>query len=115
MRKRQRATIDKNNQTIPTEEIFSHLSIKDRSSQEKSKSVTMATAPANTDQLDNMLNLNVQSSSKVNIKLPQDKEIPRISSCTFLPSGELLLVDRRNCSLTVKFKKVLSPDRPWDV
>ena len=88
----------------------------------KSQSVTTATAPANTDQPDNMLNLKVESSSKVNIKLPQDKETPRISSRTFLPNSELLLADDMNSSfklldrtLPVKNSFDLSPDRPWNV
>ena len=69
-----------------------------------------------------MLYLKVKSSSKVNIKLPQDKRPPRISSCAFLPNGELLLVDHRNCSLKLLDRALvlqnsfdLSPNKPWDV
>ena len=69
-----------------------------------------------------MLDLEVKSSCKVNIKHPQDEESPRISSCAFLPNGELLLVDHYNCSLKLLDRAhvlqnsfVLSPDRPWDV
>ena len=68
-----------------------------------------------------MLNLKVKSTSKVNIKLPQDKGTPRISGCAFLPNGELLLVDHRNWNLklldrtlTIKNSFVL-PNRPFDV
>ena len=69
-----------------------------------------------------MLNLKVESSCKVNIKLPQDEESPRISSCAFLPNGELLLVDHNNCSLKLLDRALLLqnsfdllPDIPWDV
>ena len=93
---------------IPVSDTFSMLS--------------MATALSNTDQLDNMLKLKAKSSIKVNIKLPQDEETPRISSCAFLPNGELLLVDHNNSSLkllgrtlTVKNSFDLLPDIPWDV
>ena len=87
-----------------------------------SQSATMATGPSDTNHLDNVLNLKVKSSSKVNIKLPQDKRTSSISSCAFIPSGELLLVDHRNNSLklldrtlTVKNSFDLSPDTTWDV
>ena len=69
-----------------------------------------------------MLDLKVKSSCKVNIKLPQDEDSPRISSCAFLPNGELLLVDHNNCSLKLLDRELvlqnsfdLSPNRPWDV
>ena len=69
-----------------------------------------------------MLGLKVKSSCKVNIKHPQDKESPRITSCAFLPNGELLLVDCMNCSLKLLDRAlvlqnsfVLSPNKPWDV
>ena len=69
-----------------------------------------------------MLNLKVKSSCKVNIKHPQDEMSPRISSCAFLPNGELLLVDHYNCSFKLLDRAHvlqncfdLSPDRPWDV
>ena len=72
--------------------------------------------------LDNMLNLKVKSSCKVKIKLPQDEESSRISSCAFLAKGELLLVDHNNCSLKLLDRALvlqncfdLSPNRPWDV
>ena len=117
-------------------DVFSRLSIKDNSTPEERKSGTMSTVPSDKNQLDNMLNLKVKSTSKVNIKLPreflfsfkkhaklqQDKREPRISSCAFLPNGDLLLVDHRNCGLklldrTLTDKKSfdLLPDRPWDV
>ena len=69
-----------------------------------------------------MLDLKVKSSCKVNIKHPQDEDSPRISSCAFLPNGELLLVDHQNCSLKLLDRAlvlqnsfVLSPNKPWDV
>ena len=69
-----------------------------------------------------MLNLKVKSSCKVNIKHSQDEESSRISSCAFLPNGELLLVDYQNCSLKLLDRAhvlqnsfVLLSDRPWDV
>ena len=69
-----------------------------------------------------MLNLKVKSPCKVNIKHPQDKGSPRITSCAFLPNGELLLVDHRNYSLKLLDRALvlqnsfdLLPDRPWDV
>ena len=69
-----------------------------------------------------MLDLKVKSSCKVNIKHPQDKESPRITSCAFLPNGELLLVDHRNYSLKLLDRALvlqncfdLLPDIPWDV
>ena len=112
-------------QQTPPSDGLSKLSLSQHTapSDNGSKSVTTATAPANTDQLDNMFNLKVKSSSKVNIRLPQDKRpAPSIFSCTFLPNGELLLVDRGNLclklldrTLAVKNSFDLSPDRPWDV
>ena len=69
-----------------------------------------------------MLDLKVKSSCKVNIKLPQDEKSPRISSCAFLPNGELLLVDHNNFSLKLLDRAlvlqnsfVLLTNRPWDV
>ena len=69
-----------------------------------------------------MLNLKVKSSCKVNIKLPKDRRPPRISSCAFLPNGELLLVDHHNISLKLLGRELvlqnsfdLSPHKPWDV
>ena len=69
-----------------------------------------------------MLNLKVESSCKVNIKLSQDKRPPRISSCAFLPNGELLLVDHNNDSLKLLDRALvlqnsfdLLPNKPWDV
>ena len=69
-----------------------------------------------------MLDLKVKSSCKVNIKHPQDEESPRISSCAFLPNGELLLVDHANCNLKLLDRALvlqncfdLLSDRPWDV
>ena len=71
--------------------------------------------------LDNMLNLKVKSSCKVNIDHPQDEESPRISSCAFLPNGELLLVDHRNFNLKLLDRELvlqnsfLLPNKPLDV
>ena len=69
-----------------------------------------------------MLNLKVESSCKINIKLPQVEDSPRISSCAFLPNGELLLVDHHNCVLKLLDRALvlqnsfdLSPNKPWDV
>ena len=84
-----------NNRTVRTEDTCSQLSLQDKSSLEESISVTMATAPSHADQLDSMLTVRVKSSNQVNIKLPQDKTIPGITSCAFLPNGELLLADCR--------------------
>ena len=77
---------------------------------------------ANQYPLDNILDLIVKKSCKINIKLPQDEELPRISGCAFLKNDELLLVDHQNYSLKLldrdlvfKNSFVLSPDLPWDV
>ena len=48
---------------------------------------------------DQVLNLKVTSSLKKDIKLPRDEWEPIITSCLFLPSGELLVCDSWNKSL----------------
>lgn len=46
--------------------------------------------------LDNILDLKYKPKRSVNVRLPEDKEVPRISGCLFLPTEQLLLCDRRN-------------------
>ena len=55
----------------------------------------MVTAPTDTERWD-ILNLKIKSVRKVNIRLPEDRENPRISGCDFLPNGDLLLLDHEN-------------------
>ena len=65
----------------------------------QSQSDIMETRSFVTNQLDTRLNLKVKSFRKVNINLSHDKVTPRVSSCAFLPNGELLLADHENCSV----------------
>ena len=68
-----------------------------------------------------ILGLSSQSSRKVNVKLANDKNVPGITGCTFLSSGELLLCDERNYNIKLLNTSLAVSDsvhvesRPWDV
>ena len=69
----------------------------------------------------NFLKMAVQSSREVQIKLPDDDEIPWITGCTFMPDGQLVLCDRYNdkiklLSSTLDVTGNLGLDSgPWDI
>ena len=48
---------------------------------------------------EDILNLTVKSSHKVNIKLPEEGNIPGIVGCAFMPGGLLLLCDHMSNKL----------------
>ena len=71
---------------------------------------------------DVILNLSPQSISKVNVKVANDKEVPRITACRVLSTGELFMCDHMNCnikllnkSLKVSDSITLGCSRPWDI
>ena len=65
--------------------------------------------------------MNIVSSSQVDIKLPDDKKIPYISGCAFFPSGQTILCDYFNNNLkllssTFSVTEILQlQSEPWDV
>ena len=65
-----------------------------------------------------VLGMKVQSSSQPNVRLDDDKGVPYITGCCFMPSGDLVLCDRYNSKLklldrTFKVKDSLSlNDKP---
>ena len=70
--------------------------------------------------LDDILELNFKPKPDLNVKLPEDKEVPRISGCEFLSTGELLLYDHRNDQLKLLdyflvVQSSLALDEPHDV
>ena len=71
---------------------------------------------------DVILNLTPQSIIKVNVKIVNDKEVPRITACRVLSTGELFLCDHMNFnvkllnkSLKVSDSVTLGCSRPWDI
>ena len=68
-----------------------------------------------------VLGMNVQSSSQPNVRLDDDKTLPFMTGCCFMPSGDLVLCDFNNSKLklldrTFKVKDSLSlNDRPWSL
>ena len=74
---------------------------------------------------EDLLNLNViqEITNIVNVKLPDDRHTPRITGCTFLERGELMLCDHANCKVILLNSDLKSevdyrqfyPNRPWDV
>ena len=78
--------------------------------------------PGNSDAflLDDILELNFKPKSDVNARSPEDKEVPRISGCAFLSTGELLLCDWRNSKLKLldyssEIRSILALDGPHAV
>ena len=70
--------------------------------------------------LDDILELNFKPKPNLNVKLTEDKEVPRISGCEFLSTGELLLYDHRNDQLKLLdyclvVQSSLALDEPHDV
>ena len=65
--------------------------------------------------------MKVESSSQVNIKLPDDEYKPRITGCEVLPNGQIILCDYDNDNLkllhsSLTVKEVLDLQaKPWDV
>ena len=65
--------------------------------------------------------MKVESSSQVNIKLPDDKYNPCITGCEVLPNGQIILCDYNNDNLkllhsSLTVKEVLDLQaQPWDV
>ena len=70
---------------------------------------------------DVILDLSPQLISKVNVKVANDKDVPLISGCTFLSSGEHLLCDHRNLNIKLFNRSLTVSDsiqivsRPWDI
>ena len=68
-----------------------------------------------------VLGMKVQSSSQSNVQLGDDKGVPFITGCCFMPSGDLVLCDYNNSKLklldrTFKVKDSLSlNDQPWSL
>ena len=68
-----------------------------------------------------VLGMKVQSSSQPNVQLDDDKGVPRITGCCFMPRGDLVLCDHTNSKLklldqTFKVKASLSlNDKPWSL
>ena len=69
----------------------------------------------------NFLKMKVQNSREVQIKLPNDKNVPIITGCTFMADGQLLLCDRHNNTIkllnsTLDITGNLALDSwPWDI
>ena len=69
----------------------------------------------------NFLNMKLQNSREVQIKLPNDKNVPFITGCTFMVDGQLLLCDCNNNTIkllnsTFDITGNLDLDsRPWDI
>ena len=70
---------------------------------------------------DVILNLSPRSISKVNVKIANDKDVPRITGCTVLSNGELLMCDHKNFNIKLLNKSLIVSDsvtlasRPWDI
>ncbi|MEW8548115.1 MAG: hypothetical protein AB2693_31820, partial [Candidatus Thiodiazotropha sp.] len=68
-----------------------------------------------------VLSMKLHSSSQSNIQLADDKEVPWISGCSFMPNGDLLLCDCNNLKLKLldwafKLKdNLILNDHPWSV
>ena len=68
-----------------------------------------------------VLGMNVQSSNQPNVQLGDEKFLPCITGCCFMPSGDLVLCDHHNSKLklldrTFKLKDSLSlNDKPWSL
>ena len=68
-----------------------------------------------------VLGMKVQSSRQLNVRLSDDNELPWITGCCFMPSGDLVLCERANYKLklldrTFKVKDNLSlNDNPWSL
>ena len=68
-----------------------------------------------------LLGMKVQSSSQSNVRLDDDKGVPFITICCFMPSGDLVLCDCANSKLklldrTFKVKDSLSVNaKPWSL
>ena len=68
----------------------------------------------------NFLKMKVQNSREVQIKLPNDKSLPCITSCTCMVDGQLLLCDRYNNTIkllnsTFDITGNLAMGSPWDI
>ena len=69
---------------------------------------------------DTLLDVQVETSSKVNVKLEDDRKVPAITGCCFMPGGELVLCDKwqkilvLNNSLSFQDSLNMS-DQVWDV
>lgn len=57
-----------------------------------------------------------ESANKVNIKLPEDQQVPSITGCVLLPDGRIVLCGRKNDNLKLLSTKCLDlPTSPHDV
>ena len=72
----------------------------------------------------NLLWLNVidEMTNEVNVKLPDDRHTPKITGCTFLQRGDLIVCDFANSKVLFLNSELTSevdykrfPHRPWDV
>ena len=72
----------------------------------------------------NLLSLNIidEFTNNVNVKLPDDRHSPKITGCTFLKRGELIVCDFANSKVLLLNSDLTSevdykrfPNRPWDV
>ena len=61
----------------------------------------------------------IKAAKKSNVKLPSDNATPRITGCTFMPTGHLILCDHGNCNIKLmssKGSKYLDlRARPWSI
>ena len=74
-----------------------------------------------TERIRHVAEMKVRSSRQVDVKLPNDSNMPFISGSVFLPSGELVLCDWANSKLKVlkenftHKENIVVPGTPWDV
>ena len=68
---------------------------------------------------EDVFTLGIISSMKLNVKLPSDKETPRITGCTFMSTGHLLLCDHGNSNIKLVSSKIIKRldlrARPWSL